>query len=410
MDYRLNTVTAVLIAILLLWGVKIAPWGQFHTDYLSAGSMRFLRGLAAVGVILHHISQEEAMKAAGLLGLFENAGFFFVALFFFCSGYGLMKNLRDRPGYLDGFCRRRLPVILVPYYLSAWVYLLFRLFVLREELPAAEIITGALGLVMINEYAWYPVVLALLYLVFWAVFRRVKKRRTGMALMLLFILLMGAGFCVNGHFAWWADKGTWWLKPLRVHLAAWWMKEKVLLFSGEWWVNSAIALFVGMVFANGEEKITPWLQRHYWLKLVMMGGLFLEAHRLSKYAQARWGYWSEYSGHGPHIGDKFICYFAQQPEVIFFVLLAVMLTLVLRTDNPVLRFFNKLSLETYLMNLMALQLCRGLLYDEFGRVIANGRNRTLFTVAVFALTIALALPFKWLSGKLIRLIGGKKKA
>ena len=89
--YLTYTVYVLLLA-LFIWGGKFAGFknNQFHEDSSSLDSMMSLRGFAALGVILHHISQEGAFQWAGgghgkpgELSIFVNAGYLFVAIFFF---------------------------------------------------------------------------------------------------------------------------------------------------------------------------------------------------------------------------------------------------------------------------------------------------------------------------------------
>ena len=61
------------------------------------------------------------------------------------------------------------------------------------------------------------------------------------------------------------------------------------------------------------------------------------------------------------------------------------------SSNPVTRFFGKVSLETYMMNLMALTTCR-ILYKVFPE--RSWQYMALYIVCVVALTILLALIYK----------------
>ena len=98
-------VVYVLFIALCVWGGRFAGFGRgkFHEDSASLDVTKALRGIAATGVILHHISQEESFHQAGVIQAFCNVGFLFVAVFFFWSGFGLIKSLASKPGYLDLF-------------------------------------------------------------------------------------------------------------------------------------------------------------------------------------------------------------------------------------------------------------------------------------------------------------------
>ena len=90
--------------MLLFWGSS-SKLGKkdLQKDIASLDVMKSLRGFAAIGVILHHISQEMIFQNGKVLTPFVNAGAFFVAIFFFCSGYGLIKSLDSKENYLHGF-------------------------------------------------------------------------------------------------------------------------------------------------------------------------------------------------------------------------------------------------------------------------------------------------------------------
>ena len=417
--YLTYAVYALCIA-LLIWGGKFAgaQSGQFHEDSTSLAVMKSLRGFAAVGVILHHISQEDAFQWAGgqgkpgELALFVNAGYLFVAIFFFCSGYGLIKSLETKPDYLDGFIKKRVvKTLVIPYYVSVVIYGLFR-FLCGERFPAAQWLTNCLGVTMMNVYAWYPDIAVILYLAFYFIFRNIQNRRLCYVLMACIIVLLGIAFCFNGHFAWWAGEKNWWLTPGGQRQAKWWMEQKVFWLSGEWWVNSCPALFIGMLVARFEDRLRAWFARGYWLKLLLVAVLTVVATLLSGFVQFVFGYWTEFSGNGPGIQNKLITYFGQIPQsmMVVFLLFAVMLKY--KAENPVSRFFGSISLESYMMNLIAITVFRFLIYQpdvRWGQAPvywAGHANLALYFVAVFAATILLALGYRVLCNavrKLLRL-------
>ena len=210
-----------LCVILMLWGGKFAGFGKdkFHEDSSSLDSFMSLRGFAAIGVILHHISQEEAFQQANgytkpsELSIFVNAGFLFVAIFFFCSGFGLIKSLEKKPDYFNGFIKKRVvKTLVVPYYVSILIYGILR-FATGERFAPLQWVTNLTGLTMMNPYAWYPIIAAILYIAFYIIFKNIKNRKVCYILMALVIIALGMIFCVNGHFPWFAGPKNWWLSP-----------------------------------------------------------------------------------------------------------------------------------------------------------------------------------------------------
>ncbi len=406
----------VLLALLLIGGKFAKGKGALHEDSTSLEVTKCLRGFAAFGVILHHISQQHAFQSAngwgkpGELSIFVNAGFFFVAIFFFCSGFGLIKSLNTKENYLDGFIKNRIvKTIVIPFYVNVVLYAIFNV-VTGAKIATGRWICNFLGLTLMNEYAWYPIVLTILYFAFYFIFKNVKNRKVCFLLMFLVIIGQGVFFSFNGHFAWWAGPKNWWLNSSATR--KWWMENNVIWFFGEWWVNSSIAFLIGMIFAQNEEKIRSWFAKLYPLKLLLVFVLFIGFNFLSSMAQWKCGYWSEWNGKGPGILNKLICYGSQLPQVSLFVILIFAIMLKYYVKNPVLKFFGNISYETYMMNLMALNILSFLLTNS---AIQSGMPATIDKmhlaineVSVIALTIALAFVYKWLNKLVTKLILKKK--
>ena len=407
----ISWIVYALFIALFVWGGRFAGFGRtrFHEDSASLDVTKSVRGIAATGVILHHISQESAFQQAGgpdgsgVIQAFCNIGYLFVAVFFFWSGFGLIKSLESKPGYLDGFFKKRvLRVLIIPFYVSVILYAPLHL-LSGDKMPAAQWVCNFLGVTMMNEYAWYPIVAAILYMAFCLIFRKVKGDAPRFILMAAVILLLGLVFCVNGHFAWWAGEKNWWLTRLGWAKAKWWMYMKIFWLSGEWWVNSCPAFLVGMLFARYEEGIRAWFARAYWAKLVLLALLTAALSALSAFGQWKFGYWTEFSGKGPGIVDKLVTCLLQIPQPVIVVVLMFAVMLKYHASNPVTRFMGKLSLETYMMNLMALSVFRFLLYkgqapngDPIPYYWTGNGNLALYAAAVIAATIVLALAYRLL--------------
>ena len=407
--YLTYTVYALLLA-LFIWGGKFAGFkkDQFHEDSSSLDSFMSLRGFAAICVILHHISQENSFQMAngygsrpGELSIFVNAGYLFVAIFFFCSGFGLIKSLETKPDYFNGFMKKRVvKTLVIPYYVSILIYGVLR-FAIGERFAPLQWVSHLLGFSMMNEYAWYPVIAAILYTAFYLIFKNIKNRKICYLLMAIVIILLGMIFCVNGHFTWWAGPKNWWLGASPLH-EKWWAQQKVFWLSGEWWINSCPAFFIGMIFARFEMQIRSWFKKLYWGKFALVLLLTLTAYVLSGYGQWHFGWWTEYNGNGPDIGKKIATYFCVIPYSMLFPICLFTIMLKYKVSNPVSRFFGKLSLETYMMNLIAITAFRFLLYKphpQYGSIPvykAGHYNLAIYFAAVFASTILLGLLYKFL--------------
>ena len=159
-----------------------------------------------------------------------------------------------------------------------------------------------------------------------------------------------------------------------------------------------------MLFAQFDTQIRDWFRKCYWGKLALVLVLTVAAMILSGFGQMRFGWWSEFNGNGPDIGNKIITYFCVIPYSMLFPILLFTIMLKYKVSNPVSRFFGKLSLETYMMNLIAITAFRFLLYKphpQYGSMPfykAGHYNLAIYFAAVFAVTILLAFLYKFLNG------------
>lgn len=397
----ITIIVYVSVLAVIVWGGKFAGFkADFHDDFMSLESTKSIRGLSALCIIFHHISQETAFKNAKIIQAFLNMGPALVAVFFFCSGYGLIKSLNNKPDYLDGFIKKRvLKGILIPFYVNVILYGIYFI-IFGNDFTPVQWVTNLLGLTLMNRYAWFPIVLALLYVAFFFIFKYVKNRKLCFFLMFLVVLAHGVWFSVGGHFAWWAGKDNWWMSPSGFKRAEWWMQEFTIWFFGQWWVNSSIGLIIGMLYAEHEEAVTAWFKRKYWLKLILAVAAFIVFQILTLMIQFRFGYYTEYQGHGPGIGAKLITYFSQLPQISALTVVIFAIKMKYRAYNPVLKFFGKYSLDTYLMNLMPLTALEFIIQKGTLTTIPIRKpynyNLLIYLVLVFLLTIVLGLLEHWL--------------
>ena len=391
---------------------KFFKKNEFNDDFTSLEVMKSVRGLAAIGVILHHISQEWTFQESGVLTPFVNAGAYFVAIFFFCSGYGLIKSYDSKKDYLKGFVKNRVvKAIVVPFYVDALLYGLL-IFLVKIPLEKMQWVTNILGITMMNTYAWFPIVLTLLYLVFFISFRLFSNRKVCFAVILVFMIALGVATCFAGHFAWWAGKPQWWMTDEGYETMKWWMDEKIFWFHGEWWVNSMPAFLTGLIFATYEKKIISFFKKNYAKKFFILILITVCLYGLSEYGQSHFGYWTEWEGYGPAIREKIATYFCQIPLMFVVPFTVFIFMMKYHVVNPVTRFFGKYSLHTYLMNLAALTALRFLSYNFGDSPFYLGgtyNNLLAYAIGVFILSVLLGVAEQRITESVQRFLFQKRK-
>lgn len=378
----------LVVVAIIIYGVKFCGVkSNLFFNPLSRDASNGIRGLIALFIILHHVSQNDYFRGGGDIQFFCNAGPFLVSIFMFYSGYGLYRSYKRNSAYLDGFMKEKvLKKLVLPFYINTLLYGIFYLLI-RVDYSPSKWICSFLGLNLMNGYAWFPIVLIIFYITFYIV---ASKKASDVSINVVFcieIFVMVMIFAIRGHYAWWYKGNIFALKGLQ-----WMVQERVFWFFGEWWINSLIGFLIGLIFAEREEKLLCWLQKKYWLKLIVCIVFMILFHVLSCFIQQRIGYYAEYSRMTSGIIQRVITWLFQVPEIGSFILFINMCLMKFNLGNPILKFFNKYSFDTYMMNLIPISLFGELLFNNIKlRFVFGAFVKPMYLICVLVFTVLLAL-------------------
>ncbi|MCR5045124.1 MAG: acyltransferase [Treponema sp.] len=402
---------------LLLVGSRRSKLASFNQDSMSLDATKNLQGLAALGVICHHLSQPASnsapMAALNQMQIFRDIGFLFVALFFFVSGYGLLKSLDSKPSYLNDFLRRRCLPIVVCFYVMNVFYIIWFL-LLGTNMTAIEWVCKIIGVALLNDNAWFVPVILIQYIAFYFIFKNVKSRPRALALAFVVVAVQAGWFLFNKHFPWWWGAKDWWKKPGALWMAPWYKRPVALWFEGEWWVNSTIAFVIGLAFAQYEEKIKSFFQKLYWPKLLLAALLFASSFALRSWIHDKGiHYWLEFSGNNSTL-PRLVAFAVDTFQVLSGLLFCVLLRMKIWSKNAVFGFFGSMSLEFYLMQALFLRqfaimfgwMDKGFKSPENFRLEGWGDQlkALLYLLMVFAATIISSFALKFLTKKITGLL------
>ena len=119
---------------------------------------------------------------------FYNLGSICVAAFFFLSGYGLVYSQNNKLGYIMSFLQRRIPGILIPFWMCVIITTLVTTIVLGTYTSFIhDLLSGLLG-----YPHWFVMQLLLFYVAFYFSFLMFKGRRAIVILSILCILIMAS--------------------------------------------------------------------------------------------------------------------------------------------------------------------------------------------------------------------------
>lgn len=157
-----------------------------------------LRGLAAIGVMLGHLT---FMLPWYIHRLFP--GELFVGLFFFFSGYGLYVSLR-RENYLDGFIKKKVAKIYLPFLLAEAFYTLLIL-TTQQEFTFKSFVLGSLGIQLYNKVLWYVIELLIINILFYVISKylpRLSKRGILFTWIGIYVAFVLVGVAINIDTCW----------------------------------------------------------------------------------------------------------------------------------------------------------------------------------------------------------------
>ena len=353
------------IVIILMWGAKLQRKGEYYEEAWSVNQSKALQAVAALMIILHHTVQSITNYGWIPKGPITNSfGILFTSIFFFFSGFGLYKSYKTKEHYLDGFLKKRLPKILIPFMVANIMYLIF---VPRGRVnELRHVFTSILGFTLLNANAWFVVEILFLYIAFYVCMKKSSTERIALIKITVFTIILVAfslllrhdSSVINGHW-----------------------------FMGEWWYNTTLIFVLGLFVAKNEEKIKHVMMKWYRILMpvffpVLVGWFILEEHVL-----VRFGYYQEWENH-PGYREKFYTLFMQVSLCAIFVFFILLLNLKIEFKNRVLKFLGGISFEIYLI------------HDIFRWLLLENEKNGMPDALYLALTYGLSVAFAWFFAKL----------
>ncbi len=110
------TFILIFLAFIVLYKAEIK---KANEDFFGLSSTTAMRGFWCLVIILVHIPPYYQNRIQDIIGSFAYIG---VTFFFMTSGYGLKLGAMKKPRAMQGFWKKRLPKLLIPYLIVIAVY------------------------------------------------------------------------------------------------------------------------------------------------------------------------------------------------------------------------------------------------------------------------------------------------
>jgi peptidoglycan/LPS O-acetylase OafA/YrhL len=228
-----------LIVLLLLLGALVSVIARrrkpFELKNFDRDRSLSLKAFLAFLIVLHHSSQPLCKNGETFFFQFWFWGPAIVGLFFFLTGYGLLKSLKSKEGYMKTFMRKRFLKILPPYIIAIVIYQCY--IACTGNFDFGILVSDFMKGCPPIPNSWYIVAIILFYLLFYFVFRFIRS--IGVSLVLMWLLSI-AYMVIIKYIGW-----------------------------GDWWWISTLALNVGMTYSYFEPSIKEKIGKHPLLSCIV---------------------------------------------------------------------------------------------------------------------------------------------
>ncbi len=346
----------LILLLITLPGATVSPKGTFSERALDREQAKRIQAFAAIAIVLHHLTQhitEFGNISMGPISVMNDMGFFFTSVFLFFSGYGLMVSLDTKEDYLKSFLGNRLPVILIPLWLSNLLGVIIRFLTLGSPGSTASVIKDLLGLTLINSNAWFIIEIAVLYLLFRVIFGCIRNRKAATVAMFVAVIALILLSASLGHDAE-GSKSHW--------------------FRGEWWYNSLPSFLFGLVIGQIREKFFDLCRRRYRPLIITFALLTPAAYAVASVVNAELGYYVQPASMGRVCTA--VTFVVQAIAELIFLTFLILIDLKMAFGNPVLKFLGRIQLFLFLTHKYFLDMIFGPMglspFVLYGVVLVSG--------------------------------------
>lgn len=293
----------VLVLIGVVFIAFSRPLAGEKADVFDRDTTATIRGVAVLGIILHHIHNRLLFGSPILLSV----GYLATGMFFFVSGYGNTLSLGKSQTVDLKWIIRKFSKIYIPYFVVYWVYYIFDVLLYPSEVPSfTETVKDIFTISLPNMVTWFPKIILLCFLLHWVVKKLLRNAK--LQFVAISVVLCGAV------------------------LVMW------KLDFGGYWYNSVLCYPFGVIVAIEKERLMKIIDGKlrrvlfFAFSVILFGALFVT---------------SRYTGNLPYI---------QIPCAAVFSLMCFAFTTLFRTETKFMSWVGNNSFEFYLIHLVCCQI------------------------------------------------------
>jgi len=342
----------ILSLLLSLPGLKIAPLGKLHSDYISKNQTLAINGLFTLFVFLSHVSTYIKLEGIPDTAYSAFKGYMLQAVvvpFLFYSGYGIMESIKKKGrDYVKQIPEKRFLRVLLHFDIAVVLYLLVSL-AFGKTYPLKHILLSLTGYSSVGNSNWYIFAVLGLYIITFLAFMLSGKNNT---VGVILTTVLSVGFVLG----------------------------QILLKRDSWCYDTVILFSVGMIFSLVKPTAEKILKKH---DLIYLSALATATVIYLFFYKKRSG------------GIEFYSMW-----VIMFMALVVLVTMKVKIGNRALSFFGSHVFSIYILQRIPM-----IILSKLGLA---AESKYLFVVLCFILTVLLALLFDRLTARLDKVLIDRK--
>lgn len=243
---------AIMFAFVIYFLVFTRPLAKDEQGF-GRDTTAALRGLAMIGIVLHHIQNRFGYPTPVL----SSIGYLATGLFFFISGYGNMLSINKGNKVKLEWIFKKFFKIYIPFFVAYWAYYLCLAVMYADLRPnGVDTIIDIVSVSLPNEVSWFPKIILLCFAIQWIAKKLSDKvfLQNGFILsaVIIYIVIMRK----IGFFDYWYNSvlcyplGCIFAKPTISDKLLGYLKDKKIISFFGFWILFGVSILIPITVLN----------------------------------------------------------------------------------------------------------------------------------------------------------------
>ena len=322
-----------------------------------------IRGAAAFFIIITHISAFTESNC--LFRAFSEYGYFWVAIFFFYSGFNLINSyIKKKDDFFKKFWYKKITRIYIPFIISNTLFVAIQHYFNNVNFELKDVFQYILGIKCINDVNWYIYAIVLFYVSAWSILfifnkiKKIKDKKIALAIVSTIIFVLYGILYYN--------------VAMPLHLTT--SIRNIY----------PVTLILGMIISLYYDKVKKFFENKTRFEIIVIILFFIQF--LLHYANMK-------KIELDFLNLEMLDFWAPQ----FFAMMVMLISLKVNLHSKICVFIDKISLETYTFHFVILNL----FYNETFKITNSYQYLFVYFVTVIVIS--------YITRKIVEILFYRKK-